>query len=91
MIRITMQDLKKKSPSCTDDCDRYVETGCSGHCGLRFRTVFTCPICHTVHAFYGADNPSKCRSCNKTILDMYLMKSNVTTSTRVLYHKGDSI
>jgi len=87
MIKIIIQDLGTKSPGCTNAC-RQLKGECrDNNCSLRYRVVFACQHCDAVRCFYGANNPSVCQTCKKPILDMYLMKSDISCNTRVAYHQ----
>lgn len=86
MIKISIIDLGKYSPSCVPNCPNFEPNGCHG-CTLRLYTSARCPNCDIFLGFYGVRNlPKKCNSCGQSIPDVYAMKQHEHHDVRVAYY-----
>ena len=85
MFKLVSTDLFDKSPRCSTRCNKYEASGCDA-CTLRIRTIFTCDNCGVVRVFYGGNAPNSCSACKRSFPDMYLLKSEYLTMTRIKYH-----
>ena len=89
MIRVTVQDLHKDSPRCSDACGKYQVDGC-GACTLRFRVAWKCKNCGVVKHFYGANNPNNCPVCKTMLPDLYALAQAKHHYVRVKYYLEES-